>query len=126
MDPVTKNRLIPLIVLILAILLLVPMFVAVNLNSIPRQFEAAGNRPFDCPAGTAPKFVCTTNAETRRPNCGWRCELLPPDVPAEIPPVSIPTVVSCPDVENCPLDCILVTAPNGCEICRCDIRGVHN
>ena len=122
MDPVTKNRFLPLLILFVVSIFVVPLSVAVNLNSTFQPADAAGLSSFVCADGSTSRLVCKTNPESRQPDCAWRCQFLPEPVSEVIPPVTAPTAVNCTEIENCPLDCITVSDGQGCDVCRCDVR----
>lgn len=121
MDRVTWNRLLPLLVLLLAFAVIVPMVFLVNLRSTFTPSEAFGDVDVpSCARGLIPRYVCIDGNTVEEPLvCEWICV-----DPSEASAVStsVPSLMQCPKID-CPLDCITVTEANGCDTCRCDIKG---
>ena len=120
MSPTTLNRLIPLLIVLLAAVTL-PLLLLAFYRPTSLYTQAAGQPRMNfCQPPALPKYVCSINTQTRKPHCRWQCVVTPlPTIKPGISP--IPTQKFCVPPDNCPLECLIVTDLNGCDICRCDL-----
>ena len=120
MSPTTLNRLIPLLIVLMAAVTL-PLLLLAFYRPANLYTQAADQPRMNyCQPPTLPKYVCNINPQTRKPFCRWQC--VPAPLPSIRPVISpMPTNKFCSAPDNCPLECIIVTDINGCDICRCDL-----